>query len=257
MISLPVHPSMPDAVADGTHAPGIRRRRYETRFYEAEFFIRRHVEKFIDASLELYVFPGARVCDIGCGEQPLRARIEASGAEYVGLDIGQNSRNTVHVLGGVTDLPFGDNQYDVIICTEVLEHVVDTLAAFRELARVLKPGGVILVSTPFAYRLHEVPYDYVRLTPFMIRECAKRNDLLVKQLVLTGNELEIAGSIVEYHLSVGAGTWLRRKRALVSRLLINAGVSLYNAASAHQGSGDYFFSSLCVLQKPGPRGEEL
>ncbi len=57
-----------------------------------------------------------------------------------------------------------DNTYDVIICTQVLEHVPNPFAAVAELYRVLKPGGCLLVTVPAAYPYHAVPRDYWRFT---------------------------------------------------------------------------------------------
>ena len=57
-----------------------------------------------------------------------------------------------------------DNTYDVIVCTQVLEHVPNPFAAVAELHRVLKPGGRLLVTVPAAYPYHAVPRDYWRFT---------------------------------------------------------------------------------------------
>lgn len=78
--------------------------------------------------------------------------------------------NTVHdkglidVFGSVTDLPFGDQCFDVVLCTEVLEHVNDPQRALNEFYRVLKPEGHVVLSVPFLYQMHEQPYDFFRYT---------------------------------------------------------------------------------------------
>src|SRR3712207_2464508 len=128
-----------NTVAVSHNGAVVRHRSYSSSIFEPDYFIRRHLEAFIEHALDAYVGHGTRVLDVGCGEQPLRARIEAAGARYTGLDIGQNALNTVQLIGGVTALPVGDDAYDVIVCTEVLEHVFDTFTAFCELTRILKP----------------------------------------------------------------------------------------------------------------------
>jgi SAM-dependent methyltransferase len=55
--------------------------------------------------------------------------------------------------------------FDIVICEQVLEHVVDPIAAVKTLHRLCTPGGCVLVSTPFMYRLHAAPGDYWRFTP--------------------------------------------------------------------------------------------
>jgi len=52
------------------------------------------------------------------------------------------------VNGDGTGLPFGDDTFDVIVCSEVMEHIPDDSAAAAELARVLKPGGLLAVTVP-------------------------------------------------------------------------------------------------------------
>ncbi len=50
--------------------------------------------------------------------------------------------------GSLVDLPFSDAQFDFVFCTEVLEHVANDVRAFQEIGRVLRPGGLVLISTP-------------------------------------------------------------------------------------------------------------
>jgi SAM-dependent methyltransferase len=68
------------------------------------------------------------------------------------------------ILCDVTSLGVRSASLDGVICSEVLEHVVDYTAAIREMTRVLKPGGRLLTTTPFLYPLHG-PEDYWRFTP--------------------------------------------------------------------------------------------
>lgn len=55
--------------------------------------------------------------------------------------------------------------FDVVVCDQVLEHVVDPITAVRTLRRMLRPGGRLVVGTPFLVRLHDYPGDYWRFTP--------------------------------------------------------------------------------------------
>ena len=110
-----------------------RRTDYRARFYRDDYFVLKHLGDFINTSLRTYVARGARVADIGCGAQPLRAQIERLGATYTGVDIEQNPQQTVEVVASITDLPFAESSFDTILCTEVLEHVSDSYAAFGAL----------------------------------------------------------------------------------------------------------------------------
>jgi SAM-dependent methyltransferase len=72
---------------------------------------------------------------------------------------------TVTIVADLQDCPqIEDNTYDVIICTQVLEHVPNPFKAVAELHRILKPGGHLIVTVPAAYPYHAVPRDYWRFT---------------------------------------------------------------------------------------------
>jgi len=101
------------------------------------------------------------------------------------------------VLGTITALPFRDASFDVVVCSEVLEHVWDTTTAFVELKRVTRPGGWILVTVPFVYPLHEEPYDFVRLTPYSIQRHAAAHRLEVEKLERAGNEGEAIAVLLD------------------------------------------------------------
>lgn len=62
-----------------------------------------------------------------------------------------------------------DNTYDVIVMMEVLEHIPDPSMAMAELKRILKPGGMLLGSTPFLFPIHDAPHDYYRYTIYGLK----------------------------------------------------------------------------------------
>ncbi|MEO6511630.1 MAG: class I SAM-dependent methyltransferase [Nocardioides sp.] len=75
---------------------------------------------------------------------------ELDPARHIRMDIGYDDRG-VDLLGSVTAIPLRDGSVDMLVCYHVLEHVPDDLAAMRELARVLSPGGVGLVQVPIRF----------------------------------------------------------------------------------------------------------
>jgi len=70
----------------------------------------------------------------------------------------------VHIQADVHRLPFREGLFDLVLCTEVLEHLHTPELALKELWRVLRPGGKLLLTTPFAYAIHYAPTDYWRYT---------------------------------------------------------------------------------------------
>ncbi len=69
----------------------------------------------------------------------------------------------------IHDLKFPDNEFDVVVCISVLEHVSHPETAIKELARVLRPGGEIWIQLPFYFPYHESPKDYWRVSPDGLR----------------------------------------------------------------------------------------
>jgi SAM-dependent methyltransferase len=82
---------------------------------------------------------------------------------YVGCDI-QPGRN-VDVVTDIHHLPFADESVGTVVCVEVLEHVHDPLRAVREIHRVLRPGGIAVLTSVMFMPVHEHPWDFWRFTP--------------------------------------------------------------------------------------------
>ena len=117
------------------------------------------------------VLPSLRgtVLDVGCGAQPFRSLVNPQ-ATYLGIDtdaakahFGYEMPNTTYFSGDVW--PVADCSVNVVLCTETLEHVLETRRFLAEAARCLAPGGMLLLTVPFAARWHFIPYDYWRFTP--------------------------------------------------------------------------------------------
>jgi len=102
--------------------------------------------------------------DLGCGNKPYESLYKPLTVSQIGCDVVQSDQNTVDVLCPATDLKFGNNQFDTILCTQVLEHVFEHDKLMSETFRVLKPGGHLILTVPFAWELHEEPYDFFRYT---------------------------------------------------------------------------------------------
>ena len=105
--------------------------------------------------LFLSVSPGPEVLDAGAGQGTMSIRLERLGYEVTSTDV---SHAAVELLRGrlsgpvadasITNLPFDDESFDGAVLGEVLEHIDDDRGALTELARVLRPGGVLAVSVP-------------------------------------------------------------------------------------------------------------
>lgn len=129
-----------------------------------------------------------RVLDLGSGTKPFEIVYGRYFSVAVGLDMpaSVHGQSATDVLGSAMNLPFADESFDVVICTEVLEHLHDPWMAMRECARVLKPGGRIFLTTPFINPLHEVPHDFYRYTPFSLQFLGMNSGLILDEVIEKG-----------------------------------------------------------------------
>jgi len=117
--------------------------------------------------------PGSSVLDAGAGSCPYRDLF--SHCEYKTQDF--SSLENKHLSGGaygeidyvcdIASIPVNDDSFDVILCSEVIEHVPEPEAVMSEFFRILKPGGKLLLTAPLGSGIHQEPYHYYGgFTPF-------------------------------------------------------------------------------------------
>ena len=123
---------------------------------------------FRDLRKDLPRFRG-RVLDVGCGESPYRFLLDDRVTQYVGVDIFdpqpfERRMKKIVAFDGVR-LPFLEQAFDAVICTEVLEHVMNFQLLIDEIHRVMRAGGKAVLTVPWSARNHYIPYDFYRYTP--------------------------------------------------------------------------------------------
>lgn len=119
-----------------------------------------------------------KLLDVGCGEMPYRDFLPEA-VEYTGIDVPQANAFAMQGNDGVIPfdglcIPFPDDMFDTVLCTEVLEHTPEPLALLAEIERVLKPGGMLIATVPFSARVHYAPYDFHRFSKYALNEMLRR-----------------------------------------------------------------------------------
>ncbi len=146
--------------------------------------------------------------DLGCGEVPLYAAYR----DYVDGNTCVDWGNTAHRMSYLDreadltqPLPFGDAEFDTVILSDVLEHIPEPVALCKEIARVLAPGGKLLMNVPFYYPLHEKPYDFYRYSEFALRRFIDGAGLELVILKPVGGTFEVLADIFAKHIQFVPG----------------------------------------------------
>jgi len=145
----------------------------------------------------------SRLLDAGAGE--LKNRRYCAHLDYISqdfcqyhsaggghLDEGLQTKgwdtSRIYLVSDITEIPAPDESFDAILCSEVLEHVPEPTHALDEFARLLKPGGTLILTAPFGSNVHMAPYHYcsgfskywyehhLALRGFQVRELVANGD---------------------------------------------------------------------------------
>jgi|SRR3989344_3625633 len=112
-----------------------------------------------------------RTLDVGCGPTPRYRHLFKNCTEYVKMDI--EAGENVDVVGFAEAIPFPDESFDSIVCTETIQDVFEPVKGISEFARVLKKGGVLLMTAPSISRQSDSHTDNWRFTRHSFRRLAE------------------------------------------------------------------------------------
>jgi SAM-dependent methyltransferase len=135
-----------------------------------------------------------RLLDMGCGYVPLYETYNDLVSENICIDW-EKTPHANPYLDQMVDLteklPIESASFDTVLLTDVLEHIPEPMNLMNEIARILRPGGKLILGVPFLYWLHEVPHDYYRYSEFALRRFCQRSGLRVVELVPYGGLPEV------------------------------------------------------------------
>ena len=129
------------------------------------YLIRRLQTRFIMSEVRDRLYPV--VVDIGVGRAPFKKYIQHD--KYIGIDVEDRGGVPNVLIEDINEgLSLADNTADLVLITEVLEHVKKPAEVINELYRILKPGGKVVLTTPMTWFIHEAPNDFYRYTNFIL-----------------------------------------------------------------------------------------
>ena len=134
---------------------------------------------YVDFALKKFgKFNGGRLLDLGCGTCPFYALYCQLPLTPIKADFTKRTTDIDLMCDGQF-LPFESNSFNVVILSEVIEHIPNPALAFREISRVLTPGGIMIITWPYNYMVHEAPFDYYRMSFFALENLTKLNSLKI------------------------------------------------------------------------------
>lgn len=140
------------------------------------YFVRREIFCFLRNNSH---FLSGNLLDFGGGSKPYQ-NLFVKSQNYFSIEVLSNKENLkTDVYYNGSKLPFADNTFDSILCSEVFEHVENINEVVLELFRVLKPGGKMIVTTPFMCIEHEMPSDFRRFSFNGLKSLMINNNFII------------------------------------------------------------------------------
>jgi SAM-dependent methyltransferase len=131
-----------------------------------------------------------RLLDVGCGDKPYEHLFRPYVTEYIGIEHegvfattnASNAERRPDLYYDGSTLPFPDASFETVLSVQVLEHTPQPAHLVREMARVLRKDGLLILNAPFSFRLHEEPHDFFRYTPHGLRALCAEAGLEVAEI---------------------------------------------------------------------------
>ena len=157
-------------------------------------------------------FPQARALDIGCGDLRHAKYLTSDGWVVIYSDHEERA-DGVDVLLDAHYLPFPNECFDIILMTEVLEHLHHPQLALKEISRILKPNGSLVITFPFLWHIHEIPFDFFRFTEYGFSVLASDAGLRIERFKRRGDSFALLLSLIDMKI-MGVIHLLSKKKHL-------------------------------------------
>lgn len=192
--------------------------------------------------------------DLGCGKVPLYDLYRLHTDRVICLDWPGSLHGGLHVdayCDLATFVPLRDCVADTIVSADVLEHLRDPGGFFHEVYRLLNPGGALLLNTPFLYRVHEAPHDYLRHTRYSLESLAVAAGLEIVELREIGSVTDVLADTMAKLLATlpVVGPFLAR---LVQTLALHLGGTRVGARLTRVTGPTFPLAHFLVARRPRP-----
>ena len=204
---------------------------------------------------------GLTILDAGAGESPFKKfcghlkYIAQDFGQYhgdgeIGLQTGTWNNSKLDIVSDILSIPLPAGSVDAIMCTEVLEHVPDPLGAIKEFNRLIKPGGYLLLTAPFASLTHFAPYHFASgLSKYFYEKHLPDNGFEITDLQLNGNFFEYVAQENRRIKSVAA-KYAGKRINIFDKIIIHLNLLvLQNLSKRDKGSSELLCYGIHVLAR--------
>lgn len=139
-----------------------------------------------------------KTLDFGAGSAKYRNLIIPHTDEYLTFDVVPGEH--VDIIGDAHKPPFADNAFDTVISTQMLEHVEKPWAVIAEIRRILKPGGLCILTAPFMIPYHADPHDFFRYTKEGLESLFKNEGFKIEESGIYSKAPSVFAEMIHFSL---------------------------------------------------------
>ena len=164
-----------------------------------------------------------RILDVGCGQKPYQGLFNFE--KYIGMDI--ENEGHVHINEDIDvfydgiKFPFNENNFDAIITNQVFEHVFNPDVFLKEIHRVLKYKGKLLLTVPFVWDEHEQPNDFGRYSSYGLKHELEKNGFKIISQSKSVNDIRVIFQLLNLYIYKKISTKYRFLNLLFTLLFIS------------------------------------
>ncbi|MFZ9394854.1 MAG: methyltransferase domain-containing protein [Erythrobacter sp.] len=176
------------------------------------------------------------LADFGCGKVPFYGLYSTRVDQVTCIDWPNSAHESQHIdIEADLNQPIAvaSESFDTILCSSVLEHIWCHDVMWAEMSRTLKADGTLILTVPFIYALHEVPYDYFRWTRYALEKSADQAGLVPVKIEPYGGGIDIVADLLVRSLGL-ASDRLAGIAGRVGARLLRGGVSKRLAPGAYE-----------------------
>jgi ubiquinone/menaquinone biosynthesis C-methylase UbiE len=208
---------------------------------------------------------GLTILDAGAGESQFKKFCghlqyiaqdfgQYDGSGDVGLQTGAWDNSKLDIVSDIVNIPLPDQSVDAIMCTEVLEHIPNPVAALQEFARLIKPGGYLLITAPFASITHFAPYHFASgLSRFFYEHHLPTLGFSISSLELNGNYFEYIAQ-ENRRIKRMAMTYANKQLTIFDKIIIHLNLAILQRLSKlDRGSSEVLCYGIHVFARKGSK----